>query len=145
MRAQATGPNRTVAHLDEIDPPVPRIFNDSCRRLPSSVIVYGNLHDAGANHYAAEQLQHSFLNGYESEVPIYKDFAASDELLRQRDVVFVGRREANSALALWSARLGLDYTGASFTINGEVQAKRISPARLFRVVTLSQIAELLAN
>jgi hypothetical protein len=78
------------------------------------------LRDAGANRYAAEQLQHSFLNGYESEVPIYKDFAVSDELLRHRDVGFVGRPEANSALALWSARLGLNYQGASFRINGEV-------------------------
>ena len=36
--------------------------------------------------------------------------------------MFVGRPEANSALALWSARLGLNYQGASFRINGEVHA-----------------------
>ena len=121
---EKAGLNRTVAHLDEIDPPdgPAYLLNDIWRRLPSSVIVYGTLRDVGANRYAAEQLQHSFLNGYESEVPIYKDFAASDELLRHRDVVFVGRPEANSALALWAARLGLDYQGASFTINGEVHA-----------------------
>jgi hypothetical protein len=121
---EKAGLNRTVAHLDEIDPPEgpSYLLNDIWRRLPSSVIVYGTLHDAGANRYAAEQLQHSFLNGYESEVPIYKDFAVSDEFLRHRDVVFVGRPEANSALALWSARLGLDYQGASFRINGEVHA-----------------------
>ena len=121
---EKAGLNRTVAHLDDIDPPEgpSYLLNDIWRRLPSSVIVYGTLHDAGANRYAAEQLQHSFLNGYESEVPIYKDFAVSDEFLRHRDVVFVGRPEANSALALWSARLGLDYQGASFRINGEVHA-----------------------
>ena len=86
------------------------------------MIVYGTLRDAGANRYAAEQLQHKFLNAYESAVPIYKDFEVSDDLLRHRDVVFVGRPEANSALALWSARLGLDYEGAAFKINGDVHA-----------------------
>jgi hypothetical protein len=96
--------------------------NDIWRRLPSAVIVYGTLRDAGANRYAAEQLQKKFLNAYESEVPIYKDFEVSDALLRQRDVVFVGRPEANSALALWSTQLGLDYKGAVFTINGDVHA-----------------------
>ena len=96
--------------------------SDIWRRLPSAVIVYGTLRDAGANRYAAEQLQHSFLNGYESEVPIYKDFEVSDELLRHRDVVFVGRPEANSALARWSGKLGLDYQGAGFKINGEAHA-----------------------
>ena len=121
---EKAGLNQAVAHLDAIDPPdgPAYLLNDIWRRLPSSVIVYGTLRDAGANRYAAEQLQHSFLNGYESEVPIYKDFAVSDELLRHRDVVFIGRPEANSSLALWSAKLGLDYQGASFRINGEVHA-----------------------
>jgi hypothetical protein len=74
------------------------------------VIVYGTLRDAGANRYAAEQMQSRFLDGYESQVPIYKDFEASDELLRHRDVVFVGRPEANQALARWSTKLHLDYS-----------------------------------
>jgi hypothetical protein len=84
--------------------------------------VYGTLRDAGANRYAAEQLQHNFLNGFESEVPLYKDFEASDDLLRHRNVVFVGRPEANSALARWSKQLGLNYDGATFKINGEIHA-----------------------
>ena len=97
-------------------------MNDIWRRLPSAIIVYGTLRDAGANRYAAEQWQHNFLNDYESQVPIYKDFAVSDDLLRDRDVVFVGRPESNSALASWSARLGLDYKGAAFRIDNEVHA-----------------------
>ncbi len=113
-----------AARLDAIDPPDGPVYllNDIWRRLPSAVIVYGTVHDAGANRYAAEQLQHKFLNAYESEVPIYKDFEVSDDLLRHRNVVFVGRPEANSALALWSTQLGLDYVGATFRINGEVHA-----------------------
>ena len=90
--------------------------------LPTAIIVYGTLRDAGANRYAAEQWQHNFLNDYESQVPIYKDFAVSDDLLRDHDVVFVGRPESNSALASWSAKLGLDYQGAAFKINNEVHA-----------------------
>jgi hypothetical protein len=121
---EQAGLTRVSAHLDSIDPPdgPAYLVNDIWRRLPSAVIVYGTLRDAGANRFAAEQLQHKFLNAYESEVPIYKDFEVSDDLLRHRDVVFVGRPEANSALALWSARLGLDYVGAAFKINGNVHA-----------------------
>jgi hypothetical protein len=121
---QAAGLTPVAAHLDAVEPrdgPA-YLVNDIWRRLSSAVIVYGTLRDAGANRYAAEQLQHKFLNGYESEVPIYKDFEVSDDLLRHRDVVFVGRPESNSALAHWSAQLGLEYDEAAFTINGDVHA-----------------------
>jgi Phospholipase B len=119
---QVAGLTPVAARLDAIDPPdgPAYLVSDIWRRLPSAVIVYGTLRDAGANRYAAEQLQHKFLNGFESEVPVYKDFEVSDDLLRHRDVVFVGRPEANSALARWSTQLGLEYEGAAFTINGDV-------------------------
>ena len=119
---EKAGLTRVAAHLDAIDPPEGPLYlvNDIWRRLPSAVIVYGTLRDAGANRYAAEQLQHKFLNGYESEVPLYKDFEVSDDLLRHHNVVFVGRPEANSALAFWSVHLGLDYEGATFKIDGDV-------------------------
>jgi len=112
------------AHLDAIDPPQGPVYlaDDIWRRLPSAVIVYGTLRDAGANRFAAEQLQQHFLNGYEGEVPIYKDLEVSDDILRHRDVVFVGRPEANSALALWSSELGVDFEGATFRIDGDVHA-----------------------
>ena len=86
------------------------------------MIVYGTLRDAGANRFAAERMQEHFLDAYESEVPIYKDFEVSDDLLRRRDVVFVGRPEANSALALWAPKLHLDYDAAAFKIDGKVHA-----------------------
>ena len=121
---EKAGLTRVAAHLDAIDPPdgPAYLVNDIWRRLPSAVIVYGTSRDAGANRYAAEQLQHNFLNGYESQVPLYKDFEVSDDLLRHRNVVFVGRPEANSALARWSMQLGLDYDGATFKINGDMHA-----------------------
>lgn len=43
-------------------------------------------------------------------------------MLRHRDLVFVGRPEANSALARWSEMLCLGYQGAAFKINGELHA-----------------------
>ena len=98
------------------------LTSDISGRLASAVIVYGTLREAGANRYAAEQMQSRFLDQYESQVPIYKDFEVSDDLLRHRDVVFVGRPEANSALASWAGKLGILYQGASFQIDGDVHA-----------------------
>ncbi len=109
---------------DPIDPPDGPAYltNEINRRLASAVIVYGTLREAGSNRYAAEQLQSRFLDRYESQIPIYKDFEATDDLLHHRDVVFVGRPEANSALARWSEKLGLKYDAAAFTIDGVVHA-----------------------
>jgi hypothetical protein len=95
------------------------LTGDISSRLASAILVYGTVREAGANRYAAEQLQTRFLDRYESAVPIYKDFEAGDELLRAHDVIFVGRPEANSALAAWSGGLGLEYAGAEFRIDGE--------------------------
>jgi hypothetical protein len=98
------------------------LASDITRRLASAVIVYGTVREAGANRFAAERMQSNFLDWYESQVPIYKDFEVSDDLLRHRDVLFVGRPEANSALAAWAEKLGLAYDGAAFKIDGEVHA-----------------------
>jgi hypothetical protein len=68
-------------------------------RLRTAILVYGTVREAGANRYAAEQLQKRFLDAYESAVAIRKDFEVTDDELRHRDVIFVGRPEANSALA----------------------------------------------
>jgi hypothetical protein len=98
------------------------LTSDISGRLATAVIVYGTVREAGANRYAAEQMQARFLDQYESQVPLYKDFEASDDLLRHRDVVFVGRPEANSALASWAGKLGVVYQGASFKIDGDIHA-----------------------
>jgi hypothetical protein len=95
---------------------------DIYRRLPTAILVYGTEREAGANRYAAEQIQSDLLDSYESAVPIYKDFEVSDDLLRHRDVIFIGRPAANSALAAWAGRIGLDYPGAAFRIDGAVHA-----------------------
>ncbi|HEY2013909.1 MAG TPA: C45 family autoproteolytic acyltransferase/hydrolase, partial [Bryobacteraceae bacterium] len=98
------------------------LTSDITRHLATAVLVYGTAREAGANRYAAEQMQLHYLDRYESEVPLYKDFEVSDEMLRHRDVIFVGRPETNSALAAWSQKLGLDYQGAGFKIDGDVHA-----------------------
>ena len=96
------------------------LTTDIGRRLGTAVIVYGTDREAGANRYAAEKLQSDFNNQYESRVPIYKDFEVNDDLLRGRDVVFVGRPETNSALSAWADKLGLKYEGAVFTLGSDV-------------------------
>jgi hypothetical protein len=98
------------------------VTTDIRSRLHSAILVYGTVREAGANRYAAEQLQKRFLDMYESAVPIRKDFEVSDADLRQRDVIFVGRPEANSALAEWSGRLGLDYSEDVIRLGGETHA-----------------------
>lgn len=86
--------------------------------LDSALLVYGTAAEAGANRFAAEQLQRRFLNWFESEVPIRKDFEVSEEELQFRNIVFVGRPETNSALAAWKEPLGLEYDAAVFRIDG---------------------------
>jgi hypothetical protein len=84
--------------------------------------VYGTRTDAGANRYAAEQLQKHFFQWLESAVPIRKDFEVSDEELRTHDVIFVGRAESNSALALWQDKIGFQSSGGLFRIAGQDHA-----------------------
>jgi hypothetical protein len=91
-------------------------------RLSSAILVYGTRTDAGANRYAAEQLQKQFFQWLESEVPIRKDFEVSDQELRTHDVIFVGRAESNSALARWQDKLGFQSTGGLFRIAGQDHA-----------------------
>jgi hypothetical protein len=95
---------------------------DIGHRLGTAVLVYGTQREAGANRYAAEQLQAQYLNQLESQVPIYKDFEVSDELLAHKDVIFVGRPEANSALAAWAKQIDLDYQAGVFKIENKAHA-----------------------
>ena len=95
---------------------------DMMRRLASAVIVYGTVGEAGTNRYAAEQLQSRYRQSAQVDVPIYKDFEVSDDQLKHGDVIFIGRPETNSALAEWAGKIGLDYDGAVFKMNGQTYA-----------------------
>ena len=90
---------------------------DISRRLANAVIVYGTVREAGANRYAAEQLQTRYRDRDQREVPIYKDFEVSADQLAHRDVIFIGRPETNSAL-----NLKLDYDGAIFRLENKTYA-----------------------
>jgi len=98
---------------------LPRDIRNS---LASSVIVYGTVREAGTNRYVAQQLQAAYRERSQREIPIYKDFESSDSLLAHQDVVFVGRPETNSALALWTEKIGLDYAGDVFKAAGKSYA-----------------------
>jgi hypothetical protein len=96
--------------------------NDIGRRLGTAVLVYGTQREAGANRYAAEQLQAQYLNQFESQVPVYKDFEVTGDLLAHKDVIFVGRPEANTALAAWAKQIKLDYQAGVFKIENQTHA-----------------------
>jgi hypothetical protein len=98
------------------------LASDIGRHLATAIIVYGTLTDAGANRYAAEQLQKHYLDSFESAVQVRKDFEVSDDDLRSHDVIFVGRAETNSALAAWKGKIGLESDGGSFRIAGKEHA-----------------------
>jgi hypothetical protein len=96
--------------------------SDISRRLATTVIVYGTTREAGTNRYAAEQMQTRFRERQQRDVAIYKDFEASADVLAHKDVIFIGRPETNSALTAWAAKLGLDYQGAVFKLDGKTYA-----------------------
>jgi hypothetical protein len=98
------------------------VESDIRARLGSAILVYGTMTDAGANRYAAEELQKNFFRSLEHAVPIRKDFEASVEELRTHDVIFVGRPESNSALALWQEKIGFQSSGGLFRISGQDHA-----------------------
>ena len=98
------------------------LASDIAKHLATAIIVYGTVTDAGANRYAAEQLQKQYLDWFESAVPIRKDFEVSDDDLQGHDVIFVGRAEANSALAAWKGKIGLESDGGMFRIAGKEHA-----------------------
>ncbi|HTR38666.1 MAG TPA: C45 family peptidase [Bryobacteraceae bacterium] len=98
------------------------LVSDIGRHLPTAMLVYGTMSDAGANRYAAEQLQKTYLNRFEGEVPIRKDFEVTEEELRTHDVIFVGRPESNSALGAWKDKIGLSTDGGLFRIGGKAHA-----------------------
>jgi len=95
---------------------------DIGRRLASATIVYGTVAEAGTNRYTAERLQTEYRDWEQVNVAICKDFEVSDDELRHRDVIFVGRPETNSALAAWAAKLQLKYEGAVLRLDGETYA-----------------------
>jgi hypothetical protein len=111
----------TFDFVEPADGPVYAIA-DMSRRLATAVIVYGTQREAGANRYAAEQLQAAYMGFLEHQVPVYKDFEVSEELLANHDVIFIGRPEANTALAAWTKPLNLDYEGAVFKIDNKIHA-----------------------
>ena len=98
------------------------VASDIGKRFRSAILVYGTVTDAGANRYAAEQLQKNYLDWFESAVPIRKDFEVTDQELRTHDLIFVGRPETNSALAAWKAQIGLESDGSLFRILGKDHA-----------------------
>ncbi len=100
--------------------------SDINRRLSPAAIVYGTVREAGTNRYVAEQVQAGFREHWQREMPIYKDFEVPESVLAHEDIIFIGRPESNSALAPWSEKIGLDYPGAVFKVDGKSYASERS-------------------
>ena len=96
--------------------------DDIEQRLTSAVIVYGTAREAGTNRHVAEQLQMRYRDRNQQEVAVYKDFEINDSVLMNKDVIFVGRPEDNSMLSAWADKMGLDYRGAVFNVDGKTYA-----------------------
>ena len=116
--------DKAGVRFDFVEPGEGSVYlpGDIVHGLDSAVIVYGTLAEAGTNRFAAEQLQARYRDQAQIDVAIRKDFETSDEELRHRDVIFVGRPETNEALARWADRIGLHYQGAEFEVAGEKYA-----------------------
>lgn len=107
------------------------LAGDITRNMGTALIVYGTQQDAGANRFAAEQFQKEALDWFESAAPIRKDFELTEEDLRTHDIVFIGRPEANSALAAIADKIvGLDYKNAAFRIEGTDHASEYEALQL---------------
>ena len=98
------------------------VASDIGGHLRTAMIVYGTVTDAGANRYAAEQLQKHYLDWFESAIPIRKDFDVTARELEDHDILFVGRPETNSALAAWKGKIGLESEGGMFRAAGKEHA-----------------------
>ncbi len=116
--------DKAGVRFDFTEPPAGPAYlpGDINRRLSSAVIVYGTAAEAGMNRYAAEQLQLRYRDRNQVNVEIRKDFEASDEELRHRDVIFVGRPATNSSLASWARKIGLQYDGGLIQHNNAMFA-----------------------
>ena len=98
------------------------LASDIGAHLETTIIVYGTVMDAGANRYAAEQLQKHYLDWFEKAIPVRKDFEVTADELHDHDIVFVGRAEANSALAAWKEKIGLQSDGGLFRVDAKNHA-----------------------
>ena len=92
------------------------------KRISNALLIYGTEKEAGANRYAAEQVQKHLMDWYEQSVPIKKDFEVSAEDLSAHELIFVGRPETNSALAACQAKLKLNYAAAVFKVGDKEHA-----------------------
>jgi hypothetical protein len=91
--------------------------------LEQTLIVYGTKDDAAANREAALELQKAIVErGPNITVPVKSDREATDEDLKGRHLLLVGRPETNNALARLRATLPVTFGGQSFVVRGETYA-----------------------
>ncbi|HEX3870869.1 MAG TPA: hypothetical protein VHV77_10560, partial [Pirellulales bacterium] len=88
-----------------------------------ALIVYGTLHDVHAQREAAERLQRQIARLWSNvNVHIVKDYDVTDDQLRSRHILLVGRPATNSVAARWADKLPIKFGDASFEFRGQTYA-----------------------
>lgn len=88
--------------------------------LESTLIVYGTTDEKTANQEAARLLQQALRRReHNISVPICSDAEITEEILRTRHIVLIGRPGCNAVTDRWSKSLPVRFGAASFAIRGE--------------------------
>jgi hypothetical protein len=109
-------PSEAVTGLDGGPFGVQTFFDE----LEQTLIVYGTKDDAAANREAALELQRAIIErGPNITVPVKSDREATDDDLKGRHLLLVGRPESNGAVARLRAALPVTFGTQSFAVRGE--------------------------
>ena len=91
--------------------------------LEHALIVYGTQSEADGNRIAAEKLQRAIIDHpLHLIVPFKPDSQVTDEDLRGRHVLLIGRPECNSITARLARSLPLTFGPRSFILSGQIYA-----------------------
>ncbi|HSZ54398.1 MAG TPA: C45 family autoproteolytic acyltransferase/hydrolase [Tepidisphaeraceae bacterium] len=91
--------------------------------LEHTLIVYGTQVEADANRIAAEKLQRAIIDHPQHlTVPFKSDSEVTDQDLRGRHLLLIGRPECNSVTARLARSLPLTFGPRSFVVRGQIYA-----------------------
>ena len=98
------------------------VTTDLRSRLRSAILVYGTVRRSGRQPLCGRTCKSKFLEYESARCRSARILKRREELLAQRDVIFMGRPEANWALADW-ARAWVSITARCFRIEGKRTAR----------------------
>jgi hypothetical protein len=91
--------------------------------LEQTLIVYGTRDELPTNREAAEALQKGIIErGSNITVPVKSDRDATDDDLKTRHVLLIGRPDSNSIVARFREALPITFGSQSFVVRGDTYA-----------------------